>query len=197
MGFGYTPIAASTAAVANRFVTSTTMRVGTYTLANSTPTWAGGCLVTVTHTTATGTDTLGTIEVVGIGLDQQAQSETITPLADTVATGLKVFRSITSITGVGWVQQGGVTDTIVMGVAAGNYVVGSSGTLRGIAVNSTAAATVVIADKRGTIATLAASIANGFYAFDVDFSGWLRVATTSTNDITVVHSGTLPSTIAT
>jgi len=65
-------------------------------------------------------------------------------------------------------------------------------------VNATAAATIVLSDSKRTIATLAASIANGHYLYGpgVDFTGYLKVATTSTNDITVIHSGTLPSSIA-
>jgi len=51
MGYGYTNVSATTAAVANRFVASTNMIVGTYTVANPSPVWAGACLVTVTHTT--------------------------------------------------------------------------------------------------------------------------------------------------
>jgi hypothetical protein len=185
--FDYTPISATTAAVTNRFVTSTNMKVGTYTVANASPAWAGGCLVTVTHTAVTGTDTLGTIAVVGTDLAGQTITDTITPLDGTVATGIKVFRTVTSVTGAGWVINTG-NDTIVVGCAAGSVVSGSGGILHSIVVNTTAAAAITISDKKGTIATLKASIAEGTYYYDVTYSGFLKVATTSTNDVTVVHS---------
>jgi hypothetical protein len=173
----FTNIAATTAAVANRFVTTTNMVVGTYTIANASPVWQGGCLVTITHTSVTGTDTLGTITVVGTGLDRQPQTEVMVPLADSVATSTKVFRTVTSATGAGWVINTG-NDTIVMGVAAGAYVVAGGGTLNSVIVNATAAATVVISDGARTIATLPSSAVVGNYDYDCDFGGFLKVATT-------------------
>jgi hypothetical protein len=198
MGFNYTNLSASTAAVANRYVVSANMKVGAYTLANTTPVWQGAAFVTVAHVTVTGTDTLGTIAVVGVDLSGQTRTDTIVPVADSTVTGVIPFRTITSITGAGWVINTG-NDTIQMGVAAGAIVCGSPGTLAGVIVNTTAAAAVTISDSARTIATLKASIAEGHYlygAWGVDFAGYLKVATTSTNDITVVHSGTLPSTFA-
>ena len=194
MGYSYTGIAATTAAVANRYVASANMKVGAYTLANTTPVWQGAAFVTVTHTTvAVGTDDLGTIEVVGTDLTGAARSETITPLADTVATGTIPFRSITSITGAGWVIAGG-NDTIVVGVAAGAIVVGSQGTIHSLVINTAAAAAITISDASRTIATIPSSQAAGTeYLYDADFAGYLKVATTSTNDITVTHTGTLPA----
>lgn len=188
-----TNIAATTAAVTNRYVTSTNMKVGAYTLANTTPVWQGGAFVTVTHTANTGTDTLGTIDVVGVDIAGNVRSESIVPLNGTVATGLIPFRTITSITGVGWVINGG-NDTIVVGVAAGAIVCGTSGTLYGYVVNITAAATVVFSDAVRTLFTLPVSLAVGDYDLGqgIDFVGYLRVATTSTNDIVVVHSPTAP-----
>jgi len=195
----YTGLSASTAAVANRFVASTNMSLTPYTIANGgVPTWQGGCLVTVTHTTVAGTDTLGTMTLVGVGLDGQVQSETITPVADSLVTSSKVYRSVTSLTSVGWVAVS-TPDTIVAGVAAGAIVCGSQGQLFGIVVNTTAAAAIVVSDAKRTIATLKASIAEGHYLYGpqgLDFAGFLKVALTSTNDITVIHSSTLPSSIA-
>jgi hypothetical protein len=193
----YTPISATTVAVTNRFVTSTNMSLTPYTIANASPVWQGGCQVTVTHTTVAGTDTLGTMTLVGTGLDGAVQSETITPVADSLVTSAKIYRTVTSLTSVGWVTVS-TQDTIVAGCAAGSIVCGSTGTLYAVVVNATAAATIVLSDSKRTIATLAASIANGHYLYGpgVEFAGFLKVATTSTNDITVIHSGTLPSTIA-
>jgi hypothetical protein len=193
----YTPISATTVAVTNRFVTSTNMSLTPYTIANASPAWQGGTFVTVTHTTVAGTDTLGTMTLVGTGLDGASQSETITPVADSTATSTKVYRTVTSLTSLGW-SAVSTPDTFVCGAAAGSIVCGSGGTLFAVVVNATAAATVVLSDSKRTIATLASSIANGHYIYGpgLEFAGFLKVATTSTNDITVIHSGTLPSTIA-
>lgn len=195
MGFTYTNTAATTAAVANRFVASTNMKVGAYTVANASPVWSGGCLVTVTHTQVGGvTDTLGTIVVVGTDLNGAALTETITPLDGTVATGTKVFRTVTSVTGAGWVINTG-NDTIVVGCAAGNIAVGSGGLIQGVLVNNSVAAAIVISDSGRTILTVPASQAAGSYYLlgGVDFSGYLKVATTSTNDVTVIHTATIPA----
>lgn len=187
----YTNTAASTAAVTNRFVASADMKVGAYTIANASPVWSGGCLVTLTHTTVSGTDTLGTVAIVGTDLNNQSISEVLTPVADSVVTSAKIFRTVLSATGAGWVAAS-TADTLVIGCAAGSYAAGSAGILGNVVVNTTAAAAIVISDKRGTIATLKSSIAEGTYPFNVAFSGYLKVATTSTNDVTVTHSGTVP-----
>ena len=194
----FTNTAATTAAVTNRYVTTTNMKVGTYTLANTTPVWSGAGQVTVTHTTVVTTDTLGTIAVVGVDLSGQARSESITPLADSVATGTIPFRTITSITGVGWVIAGS-NDTLVVGVAAGNIACGSAGQLQGVLVNNTVATAVTISDGSKTILVIPASQAAGSYfnLGGVDFYTNLKVATTSTNDITVIHTLSLPLIYAT
>jgi hypothetical protein len=195
----YTALSASTAAVANRFVTSTNMVNAAYTLANTTPAWQGGCFVTCAHVTVAGTDTLGTIALVGVGLDGRAQSETLTPVADSTVTSTKAYRTITSITGSGWAAVS-TADTIQFGVAAGAIVCGSQGKLFAVVVNTTAAAAITLSDSKRTIATLKASIAEGHYIYGnadgLDFADFLKVATTSTNDITVIHSPTLPTSIA-
>jgi hypothetical protein len=193
MGLTFTNTAATTAAVANRYVTSTNMKVGAYTLANTTPVWSGAALVTVTHTeVGGGVDTLGTIVVVGVDLSGTTRTDTITPLNGTVATGTIPFRTITSVTGVGWVIGTG-NDTIVVGVAAGNIACGSLGQLQGVLVNNSVAASVTISDGTKTIMTIPASQAAGTYynLGGVDFLSYLKVATTSTNDVTVFHTPTL------
>jgi hypothetical protein len=187
----YTNTAASTAAVTNRFVTSTNMKVGTYTIANASPVWSGACQVTLTHTSVAGADTLGTVTIVGTDLNGQTITEVLTPVADSTVTSSNAFRTVVSATGAGWVAVS-TADTIVIGCAAGSIAAAGSGILGNVIVNTTAAATVVISDKRGTIATLKASIAEGVYPFNIAFSGFLKVATTSTNDITVTHTGTVP-----
>jgi hypothetical protein len=189
----YTNTAATTAAVTNRFVASTAMSLTTYTIANASPVWSGGCLVTIGHTTVAGTDTLGTITIVGTDLTGATITESITPVADSTATSVNIFRTVTSATSVGWVAVS-TADNIVIGCAAGNYASGSGGVLGGILVNNSVAAAIVVSDKRGTIATIPASQAAGsYYPLNVDFYGFLKVATTSTNDVTVTHTGTMPT----
>lgn len=194
MGYILTNTAATTAAVANRIVTSASMKVGTYTIANASPVWSGGAFITITHTAVDAADTLGTITIVGTNLAGQTISETITPLSGTVATSTKVFRTVTSATGAGWVINGG-NDTITIGVAAGNIACGTGGTLGGVLVNNSVAAAITISHAGGTIITVPASQAAGTYynLGGVNFNGYLKVATTSTNDVTVFHTPTVPS----
>lgn len=186
--------AATTAAVTNRFVASTNMANGAYTIANASPAWSGGCRITATITGVTGNDTPGTLTVVGTDLAGNAITETITLVAGGTATGSKVFRTVTSATQAGWVISGG-NDTIVVGCEAGNIVCGSNGTLYSLLINVTAAATVVISDSAKTINTFPVSAAVGMYTFGpgLDFTGYLRIATTSTNDVTAVVSATNPT----
>jgi hypothetical protein len=197
MGNTSTNIAATTAAVTNRIVASANMKVGTYTIANASPVWAGGAYITVTHTQVGGvTDTLGTIVVVGKGLHGEAVTDTITPLDGTVATSTKVFRSVTSVTGVGWVIDT-TADTIVVGVAAGSIAAIGGGMIRSVIVNNAVAAAIVLSHSGGTIQTIPASQAAGTeYQLDLPWSGFLKIATTSTNDVTVVHTPGVPSTYA-
>lgn len=194
MGYNFTNVSVSTAAVTNRYVVSVAMKVGAYTLAATTPAWNGGALVTITHTTVAGTDTLGTVAVVGVDLAGQTRTDTITPVADSTATGVIPFRTITSITGVGWVAVS-TADTIVVGVAAGSIACGSQGTIWGVLVNNTVATAFSVADASRTILTVPASQAAGtFYNLGgLDFGGRLSVLTTSTNDVTVIHTSTSPA----
>jgi hypothetical protein len=168
------------------------MKVGAYTLANTTPVWSGACFITVTQTVVVTADTMGTIVVVGVDLAGQTRTETLTPVADSTVTGVVPFRTITSLTGVGWVIAGS-NDTLVIGCAAGNIACGTNGQLGGVLVNNTVATAVTIADGARTILTIPASQAAGTYynLNGVDFSSNLRVVTTSTNDITVFHTPTL------
>jgi len=104
------------AKVADRFVTSTNMINGAYTIVNSGLPGDGlAHNVTVAHATvATGTDTLGTLLVTGLDIDGRTITETITPLRDNTVQGIKAFKQVVSIVGSGWVIAGG-NDTILMG----------------------------------------------------------------------------------
>jgi len=99
------------------------------------------------------------------------------------------------MTGSGWVTNTG-DDTISIGCASEIVAVEGSGTLAGVAVNMTAAGTVTLADARGTIAVLKASIVEGLYEFDVTFSGYLKVTLAAASDVTVLHTDSQPTSYA-
>lgn len=186
--FPHMNIGAATPAVANRFVTSTNMKVGAYTVANSgaMPT-AGARRITVTHTAAGAVDTLGTIDVVGTDLSGAVISESITPLNGTVATGSLWFRTVTSVTGAGWVIGEG-NDTLVVGIAAGVAVYDADCTLHSVVVNTTAAGAITLSDENGTIAVLKASVGEGTYVYGASCSGYLGVNIAAASDITVLYA---------
>ena len=195
MALTSTRLSAATAVSANRYVTSTNMKVGAYTLANTTPAVAGARRVTVTHTTVTGADTLGTIVVVGKNLSGQTVTDTIAPLAGTIATGTVWFASITSVTGVGWVINTG-NDTIVVGHDTAAVIAQGGGIVAKVIVNTTAAATITIADSTGTLAVLKASIAEGAYEYDLAWAGYLAVTVAGASDVTITHTSTIPTSYA-
>ena len=62
-------------------------------------------------------------------------------------------------------------------------------------VNNTVATAFSVADATRTIITVPASQAAGTYynLGGIDFGGHLKVLTTSTNDVTVIHSNTTPA----
>lgn len=196
MGYSKTRLAAANPAVANRFVASTNMIVGAYTVANATmPTTPGARRITVTHTAVTGNDTLGTITVTGTDLRDQVIVDVIVPVAGGVAMGTKFFKTVTGAVGAGWIINGG-NDTIVVGCEAGSTVLDNPGELHAIVVNTTAAGTITLADANGTFAVLKASIVENTYYYDVDIAGFLQVTLAAGSDVTVVHSARLPTTYA-
>jgi len=135
--------AAAAQAVTNRYVASANMKVGAYTLANGgLPGDGHAHHVTVSHTAAGAADTLGTIDIVGTNLLNEAITETITPLDGTIAHGAKAFKSVTSVTGVGWVIGEG-NDTIVVGFGdkLGLPYLGTVNTVVAAAINSVREAT--------------------------------------------------------
>lgn len=97
----------------NWFVESVNMKVGAYTLAHTAPD-VGARNVTVTQTAVGAEDTNGTIVVVGTDLAGAVITETLTPNAGATVAGAKCFKTITSITGAGWVIGEG-NDTVVIG----------------------------------------------------------------------------------
>lgn len=93
-------------------VESANMKVGAYTIAHGTLDVARN--ITVTHTAAGAADTLGTIVVVGTDINGSAITETITPSNGAVVQSVSAFKTITSVTGAGWVINEG-NDTIKIG----------------------------------------------------------------------------------
>jgi len=102
--------------VANRIVTSANMKVGTYTIANQPKAPA---ILSVTISTGGGVaDTMGTLDFVGTDIDGNAISETVTPIAASTVYTTNAYKTVTSITGAGWVIDASpaTADTIVVGV---------------------------------------------------------------------------------
>ena len=178
-------LTAATAAVTNRFVTSTNMANGAYTLANTTMPTDGGRLITATITAVTGNDTPGTITVVGTDLRGEALTEVITLTAGGSATGSSVFRTVTSITQAGWVINTG-NDTIVIGCSATPYLASRNGVLHKMIVGATAAGTITLADAGGTIAVFGNSFPVGVYDLDLEFAGSLTAALGAASDVTLI-----------
>jgi len=111
---GYVTPTAPAVADVDRYVTSTVMKVGAYTIANASPP-DGLCRnVTINITMNVENDTMGTVDIVGTDYDDAALLETITPVAGGQAVGTKAFKTITSATGVDWIT-GGTDDNITIG----------------------------------------------------------------------------------
>jgi hypothetical protein len=199
MSFQHSHIAAVPVADVDRFVVSTHMVVGTYGApANSgTMPTAGARHVTLTRTFDGAADTPGTVVVTGTDPSGQVISETLTPSAvdATLVTGTKWFVTVTAVTGVGWVIAEG-NDTITVGCDASHVVATGTGTLHSIIVNTTAAGAVTVADATGTIAVLKVSIGEGTYVYDCAWHGYLSVLPAAASDLTIVHTGPMPSTYA-
>jgi hypothetical protein len=60
-------------------------------------------------------DTMGKLTIVGTDIDGKVISEDIVPAAGSTVEGNLAFKSVTSITGSGWVQGGTGPDYIVIG----------------------------------------------------------------------------------
>ena len=186
--FTHYNFSAATVAVANRFVTSTNMSLTPYTVANGgAMSTLGARHVSVTHTTVAGTDTLGTLVIVGTNLAGQTITETLTPIADSLVTGARWFNTVTSVTSLGWVAVS-TADTIVVGQSDTPAVLDSAGVLYAVVVNTTAAGTVVLADASSTIATLKSSITENTYYYECIAAGYLTVALGAASNITVICS---------
>ena len=102
----------------DNIVASTNAKVGAYTVADTTPDGTIPRNLTVTRTAVSTADTGGTVVIVGTDGADAALTETITVGADGVTVaGTKAFKTVTSVTGVGWVIAAG-NDTITVGFGA-------------------------------------------------------------------------------
>jgi hypothetical protein len=175
-------------AVSNRFVVSTNMFNGAYTIANPSSADGRARNVTVLQTiVATGTDTPGTVLVTGTNVDGKVQTETLTPVGGSTVSGVLPFQTVTSIVGSGWVIAGG-NDTIVFGTGLMCGISAHTGVLHTVVIGTTAAAAITIADALGTIAVLASNIANSTpLRYDVPFVGRLTFNVGGASDLTVTY----------
>jgi len=190
-GGNATYIAAATAADVDRFVVSTDQKVGAYTVAVSGAMPTGGAYLITASVTAVDTeDTTGTLALVGTDLHGVAQSETITPEAGSTISSTNYYKTVTSVTGVGWVVDGveGNEDTITVGCGAAAACHVGDGVLQRVIVGEAAAGAITIADSTGTLAVLKASIGEGVYDFDLAFVDYLTVVGAAATKITVVTS---------
>jgi len=101
----------------NFFDVSADMALGARVLSATTPTGsaAGGVFVTATLTDQAASDTPGTLALVGTDEAGAAQNETLTLVANSIATSTKVFKTVTSATVASWVIGGGDADLLVVG----------------------------------------------------------------------------------
>ena len=95
------------------------MALGAYALLHTAPD-VGARNVTIKRTDAGAADTFGTVVIVGTDLDGAVITETLTPTVSATEYGTtRAFKTITSITSVGWVI-GDAADTFVIGM--GNLI---------------------------------------------------------------------------
>jgi len=198
MGYGHTHLSAITAAAdVDRFITITDMKRGTYGAVGAAglmPELDTARKVTITLTRINAVDApLGTVTIVGTDINGTTQTEIMTPLDNATATSVKWFKTVTSVTGgTTWVTAGG-PDQITVGCAAVAIVAQGAGSLHAIAVNTTSAGAITIADASGTIAVLILSIPEGLYELEATYAGYLAVTLAGASDVTVLHTASLPT----
>jgi len=144
----------------DQVVTTENMKVGTYTIAASPDVPR---VITVSHTAVGAADTLGTITVEGTDVTDAVISEVITPLSGTIATGLKAFKTVTSVTGADWViAEGNDTITVGTGPALGLPEIVAVSTTNAIAklnfVDEAVSAVGTHADAANTTVTLTSAL---------------------------------------
>ena len=192
----YTNVTGAVAGDANGYLVSVDMSLGAYVLDATAPTF-GARHVTCTRTVVDTADTPGTLVLVGVGVNGQPVTETLTVGGHTVVvTSTKFFRSLTSATSVGWAVDAaeGTPDTLEIGWDNVNVVAVGAGTLYSITVNVAGASAIYVGDARGKIANIPANQAAGStFEWEANWNGYLRVETAAAaSDVTVVHSGSIP-----
>lgn len=104
----------------DKIVVSADMKVGTYTVAAQPDVPRN---ITVTVTAGSDADTMGTITVAGTNYADAVISEVITPVAGSAVAGKKAFKTVTTVTGAGWVIDAGETPTAdAIKVGIGNEI---------------------------------------------------------------------------
>lgn len=102
----------------DRFVVSANMKVGAYTVAVGTmpeASVARKLLITVTQVGGVN-DTMGTLTIVGTDISGAALTESVAPTANSTKETAYAYKTVESITGVGWVINTG-NDTIKIGTS--------------------------------------------------------------------------------
>ncbi len=96
-------------------VTTTNMIVGEYTVAAQPDVPRN---ITVTASAGDTADTMGTITIVGTNYDDEVITEEIIPATGSTVAGALAFKTVTTVTGAGWVLDEFETtnDTIVVGI---------------------------------------------------------------------------------
>ena len=179
----------------DHYCASQNLKVGDLTLTATLTPGNGARIVTCTRAVDQAADTPGTLLVTGKNLASQTITETLIPGANGIlVSGSKLFASVSKVTAAGW-EIAGNNDTIIVGMGAEHFVSESAGTLKGILITVAAASAINVTDGAETIMILPASMAIGYYEFDVAY-GSLRVEPQGATTISVIHSPSLPTTYA-
>jgi hypothetical protein len=144
----------------DQIVVSANMKVDTYTLAAEPDVPR---VITVTHAAVGAVDTLGTITIEGTDAADAVISEVITPVNGTTVAGLKAFKTVTSVTGAGWViNEGNDTIEVGTGPALGLPEIVAASTTNAIAkfnfVDEAVSAVGTHADVANTTVTLTSAL---------------------------------------
>jgi hypothetical protein len=181
---------------ADHYCETQNMKVGALTLTATLTPGTGARLVTCTRTVDGAADTPGTLVVVGKNLANQTITETIAVGAHGIlVTGTKLFASITTITGAGWVIAGN-NDTIIVGMAAEHFIAEGAGVLKGILITEAVASAINVMDGAKTLAIFPASMAIGYYELNVNYGGGLRVEPQGNSKISIIHTPSMPTSYA-
>lgn len=110
-------------AIPNRIVASTNMVAEAYTIAAQP---LVPSKLTAAVTAGDTADTMGTLEICGLGVNDEPITEVIIPVAGETVTTENIFKSVLSVTGADWAidETEGTNDTIMVGTAEVNVSTG-------------------------------------------------------------------------